>query len=322
MHLIDSHCHLDFEAFDADRDRVLKRARAAGVDAIVVPGVKRETWDRVIRLCGRHENLYYALGLHPLFMQAHGRGDVDALAERVSALSPVAVGEIGLDFHDRNADRQAQMDLFARQLQIAGERSFPVILHVRKAHDEVLALLSEHGVRGGIAHAFNGSRQQADRYMELGFKLGFGGMLTFERSRKLRELARTLPLDALVLETDAPDMTVAQHRGERNSPEYIPYVLDALAAVRGESREVIAQVATRNTVEVLGLASGRTGSLVRCKKRQSRTAGRRMPGWSGRVVENRDVFAKAYRDIFTAALPDRPGIRPNRLAPNQSTDRT
>lgn len=254
MHLIDSHCHLDFVAFDADREAVLQRAAAAGVAAIVIPGVTRDTWDRVVALCAGHGNLYYALGLHPLFLTSHGAEDLDELWQRTAALAPVAVGEIGLDFHDRDADRQGQLALFEGQLEIARTRSLPVILHVRKAHDEVLGLLRAHGIRGGIAHAFNGSRQQAGKYIDMGFKLGFGGMLTFERSRKLRELARALPLDALVLETDAPDMTVSQHRGGRNSPEYVPYVLEALASLRTESAGEIAAATTRNTAVVLGIS--------------------------------------------------------------------
>ncbi|MGA8258877.1 MAG: TatD family hydrolase [Arenicellales bacterium] len=253
MRLIDSHCHLDFEVFDDDRETVLRNAAAAGVDAIVIPGVKRDTWDRLVELCAAADGLYPALGLHPLFLSVHQPAHLDELAARLSSLSVVAVGEIGLDFYDKGADREAQLLIFERQLAVARDCSLPVILHVRKAHDEVLALLRRYGIRGGIAHAFNGSRQQADKYIELGFKLGFGGMLTYERSRKLRGLARDLPLGALVLETDAPDMTVTQFRGRRNSPEYIPYVLDALASVRQESAAEIAAATTRNAVEVLGL---------------------------------------------------------------------
>ena len=177
-------------------------------------------------------------------------GTASAYATR---LQHVGVGEIGLDFYDKGADREAQLAMFEGQLAIAREHGLPVILHVRKAHDEVLGLLHSAGVRGGIAHAFNGSRQQAGKYIEMGFKLGFGGMLTFERSRKLRELARGLPLDALVLETDAPDMTVSRFRGQRNSPEYIPLVLEAMASVRPEAADRIAAATTRNAVEVLGL---------------------------------------------------------------------
>lgn len=256
MRLIDSHCHLDFEAFDHDREAVLRKAAAAGVRIIVVPAVKRDTWDRLVELCDASGRLYYALGLHPLFVGMHQPAHLDELSARVSSLSPVAVGEIGLDFFDKNLDKGKQLSIFEHQLEIARNHSLPAILHVRKAHDEVLTLLRRHEIRGGIAHAFNGSRQQADKYLELGFKLGFGGMLTFERSRRLRALARDLPLDALVLETDAPDMTVARFRGRRNSPEYIPYVLEAMASVRPEPAEEIAAATTRNAAGVLGLPLG------------------------------------------------------------------
>jgi len=253
MYLIDSHCHLDFAAFDDDRDAVLARAAAAGVTDIVVPGVTRKTWPRLADLCASRAGLHGALGLHPLFLAEHRPEDLEALPAAIDANRPVAVGEIGLDYYDRGADRGAQRRYLRRQLEIARETGLPVILHVRKAHDDMLGLLRAAGVRGGIAHAFNGSRQQAEQYLELGFKLGFGGMLTFERSRRLRELARTLPLEALVLETDAPDMSVARHRGERNSPEYIPDVLAALADLRPEHVEEIAAATTRSAAAVLGL---------------------------------------------------------------------
>jgi TatD DNase family protein len=150
-------------------------------------------------------------------------------------------------------DRQRQQRLFEAQLQVARDANLPVILHVRKAHDQVLATLKRLRVRGGIAHAFNGSLQQAQQYIDLGFKLGFGGMLTYERSNKLRALARELPLEALVLETDAPDLTVAAHHGERNSPEYLPDCLRALAEVRNADPEEVAHATSRNAEQVLNL---------------------------------------------------------------------
>jgi TatD DNase family protein len=165
----------------------------------------------------------------------------------------VAVGEIGLDFYVDGLDHQRQQVLFEKQLQLARAASLPVLLHVRKAHDQVLATLKRIRVCGGIAHAYNGSLQQAAQYRDLGFRFGFGGMLTFERSSKLRVLARELPLDDLVLETDAPDMTVVQHRGERNSPEYLPYCLAALAEIREEPVEELACRTTANAREVLRL---------------------------------------------------------------------
>ena len=145
------------------------------------------------------------------------------------------------------------MEIFEAQLSIAREAELPVLLHVRKAHDQVLAALRRIRVPGGIAHAFNGSLQQAQQYLDLGFKLGFGGTLTYERSKKIRQLAHDLPLDAIVLETDAPDMVVSQHRGERNSPEYLPEILAALVEVREEDASGLAKQTTLNACEVLGI---------------------------------------------------------------------
>lgn len=253
MDLIDTHCHIDVEEFAADRDAVLARSRAAGVSRMLVPAVAARGWRFLLDLCRSEAGLLPALGLHPVYLDRHTDADAAALAEWVGRERPVAVGEIGLDYFVEELDRQRQQALFEAQLQVAREADLPVILHVRKAHDQVLATLRRIRVRGGIAHAYNGSLVQAQQYIDLGFKLGFGGMLTYERSSKLRTLARELPLEALVLETDAPDLTVASHRGERNSPEYLPECLQALAEVRGESPAVVAQATTRNAEQVFGL---------------------------------------------------------------------
>ena len=254
MEIIDTHCHLDLPAFDPDRDGVLERCRAGGVAALVVPGVLATGWDGLLGLCREEAGLFPALGLHPVYLDQHRvDADIRLLEARLATERPVAVGEIGLDYAVAGLDRERQQTLFEAQLACARDAGLPVILHVRKAHDQVLATLKRIRVCGGTAHAFNGSLQQAAQYRELGFRLGFGGMLTFERSTRLRALARALPLEAMVLETDAPDMTVVQHRGERNSPEYLPYCLAALAQVRNESLEVVAQQTTRNARAVFGL---------------------------------------------------------------------
>jgi TatD DNase family protein len=253
MQLIDTHCHLDVAEFDPDREQVLARCAQVGVTRLVVPGILAATWDKLLALCAQHGGLYPALGLHPIYLALHQPGDVERLREHIQRSRPVAVGEIGLDFYVAELDREQQKALFAAQLQVAREAELPVILHVRKAHDAVLALLKQHRVVGGICHAFNGSLQQAGQYLDLGFKLGFGGMLTYERSKHLRRLACELPLETLVLETDAPDMTVASHRGERNSPEYLPQCLAALAEVRGETPETVARTTTANALAVLNL---------------------------------------------------------------------
>ncbi len=251
MELIDTHCHLDVEEFDADRPAVLERARRAGVVAQLIPAIHRAGWPGLLALCRSEEGLYPALGLHPVYIDRHEPADLDALEVTIAAERPLAIGEIGLDHAVEGLDQDRQQRFFEAQLAIARSANLPVVLHVRRAHEDVLRLLRRARVRGGIAHAFNGSPDLAARYLDLGFKLGFGGMLTFERSTRLRRLARELPIEAIVLETDAPDLTVASHRGERNSPEYLPECLAALAEVRGEDAAVLAARTTANARDVL-----------------------------------------------------------------------
>jgi TatD DNase family protein len=223
------------------------------VVAQVLPAVGRAGWPFLLELCRTEPDLFPALGLHPVYLDQHGDADVDALASAVADERPVAIGEIGLDWFVEGLDRERQQALFERQLTVARDAGLPVILHVRRAHDAALQIIRRLRVRGGIAHAYSGSLEQAWQYLDLGFRLGFGGMLTFERSTKLRRLARELPLEAIVLETDAPDLTVASHRGARNSPEYLPECLAALAEVRGEDPDVVAARTTANARAVLGL---------------------------------------------------------------------
>ena len=251
MNLVDTHCHLDVPAFDADRSEVLDRCRQSGVTRIVVPGIMASTWDTLQDICAATPGLYASFGLHPIYLKQHTPEDIDILKQFIHRYRPIAVGEIGLDFFLPELDRDRQQALFDDQLAVAAEADLPVLLHVRKSHDAVLACLRKTPVRGGICHAFNGSLQQAQQYIDLGFKLGFGGMLTFDRSHKLHRLAQQLPLEVIVLETDAPDMTVASHHGQRNSPEYLPECLQALATLRDEDVEYIAEQTTRNAEAIL-----------------------------------------------------------------------
>ena len=253
LRIIDTHCHLDIEQFDADREEVLARARKHGVTDLVIPAVTADRWDGLLTLCRGDAGLHAALGLHPVYLEQHHETDLEKLPDAIAASRPVAVGEIGLDFALRELDRQRQVALLERQLEIAEGFELPVILHVRKAHDDIIRLLKKRSLPGGTVHAFNGSLQQAESYIAMGFKLGFGGMLTFERSNRLRRLAKALPASSLVLETDAPDLTVASHQGQRNSPEYLPEVLAALAEVRGETPEAVASFTTANARDVFNL---------------------------------------------------------------------
>ena len=253
MALADSHCHIDFPEFDADRAAVLAHCRALGIERILVPGVSRATWPRLLATCADNAMLRLALGLHPMFLEEHEEVDPAALERELDAHPEVvAVGEIGLDFQVRGADRQTQLALCEAQLAIARDANLPVILHVRKAHEEMLGLLARLRPPGGIAHAFNGSLQQAARYRDRGFRFGFGGTLTFDNARHIHDLARKLPLEDIVLETDAPDMSPAAHRGERNSPEYLPEILAALGRLREEDEETLAAATTANLAAVMG----------------------------------------------------------------------
>ena len=257
MEFFDTHCHLDFDAFDLDRDDVINRSRQHKVEHILVPAVTKQLWHKTISLCKNTPRCYLALGLHPLFIDQHQPHHLNELDELVEKHQPTAIGEIGLDFYHKpqSSEKEKQRLFFTKQLIIANQRNLPVIIHNRKAHDVCIDILKEQNLPGGIIHAFNGSIQQANNYIKLGYKLGFGGMLTFERSNKLRQLAEQLPIESIVLETDAPDMTVAQHSGQRNSPEYIPFIAKSLAEIKQMSVEKIAIETTLNAKSVFNLNS-------------------------------------------------------------------
>ena len=253
MEIFDTHCHLDLDVFDLDRDQILTSCHDLGIKQILVPAIHRQGWDTLLTCCSQNNGLYPALGLHPVFIEQHHDVDLKLLEEYLANNSVYAIGEIGLDYFVDDLDKNRQQEIFEAQLAIAQCANLPVVLHVRKAHDQVLSLLKKYKLAGGFAHAFNGSLQQAQQYIDLGFKLGFGGTLTFEGSSKIRALATDLPLDAIVLETDAPDMVVAAHKGERNSPEYIVDCLEILAGLRDISKEEIADKTTANARKVLRL---------------------------------------------------------------------
>lgn len=232
--LIDSHCHLDFPQFDADLSLVLRRARAAGVQGFVLAAVTRKHWPRLWQLVERHADCYGTLGLHPYFLTEHQPADLDLLRQQLQDKRQhprlCAIGEIGLDWQLTDLDRTEQQFYFEEQLKLAQEFQLPVIVHVRKAHAEVIATLKRIPVaRGGIIHAFNGSFEQATEYQKLGFMLGIGGAYSWPKARKLRALLPRLPLEQLVLETDSPDMAPAFAASQRNSPEHLPQLCRLLA---------------------------------------------------------------------------------------------
>lgn len=243
--LIDSHCHLDAAEFDADRDAVQAAALAAGVGRIVVPGVAVDGFAKLKTSIARYPSCRAAYGIHPLYVMQAVDTDLGVLRRWLQTEKPVAVGEIGLDFYVEGIEPARQELFFVEQLKLAREFDLPVILHVRRAVDQVLKQLRRIRVSGGIAHAFNGSRQQADEFIKLGFKLGFGGAMTYSGSTRIRALAATLPLDSIVLETDAPDMAPAWLNGGRNSPVELPRIAAVLAELRGlPVPEIVERTAT------------------------------------------------------------------------------
>ena len=249
--LIDTHCHLDAAEFDADRDAVYAAATAAGVGRIVVPGVTVNRNFRPKSTIAEYPACVEAYGIHPLYVDQSSLEDLPRLRGWLQQAPPVAVGEIGLDFYVAGLDTERQTHYFVEQLKLAREFDLPVLLHVRRAVDPVLKQLRRIGVRGGIAHAFNGSRQQADEFIKLGFVLGFGGAMTFDGSTRIRELAKTLPLESIVLETDAPDIPPAWLNRGRNSPAELPRIADTLAELRGLSRNDVVAATAANARRIL-----------------------------------------------------------------------
>ena len=276
--MIDTHCHLDFPIFDHDRTLILKQAQENGFESIIVPAVVQKDWPRVIALCKRDNSivLNFALGLHPCFMDQHmdvaeaGEALNEAIERHVTRVQRgseeggvvasngrlVAVGEIGLDyFIDSSEDnRKQQQALFSMQLSVAKKHNLPVLLHVRKAHDEVLKCLRRERLpRAGIVHAFSGSEQQANQYCELGFVLGIGGSATYDRAKKLARIIRQVSNESIVLETDAPDIPPAFSRGQRNTPLNLLRIAKRIAEIRGVDVAELVQHTSANAKRVLDL---------------------------------------------------------------------
>lgn len=249
--MIDTHCHLDAPEFDLDRHAVVAQARSAGVEQIVIPAVERANFGAVASLCREYQGCHAAYGIHPMYVGRAQEQDLDTLRDMLETERPIAVGEIGLDRHVEVRDEAKQAFYFVEQLKIAKELDLPVLLHVRKAIDSVLKELRKLQLVGGIAHAFNGSRQQADAFIALGFKLGFGGAMTYPRALHIRQLAASLPLDSLVLETDAPDISPHWIPSQRNSPDQLPRIAQTLAELRSISVAEVVAATNLNALKVL-----------------------------------------------------------------------
>ena len=254
MHaLVDTHCHLDVPEFDGDRAVVVQRARDAGVTRHKVPAIEASTWPGLRDACARHEGLFPAYGLHPLLIAQHRDEHLRELRDWIERERPVAIGECGLDYWVEDLDREVQAHFFDAQLQLAREFDLPVIVHARRAVDAVIASIKRVGTLRGVIHSYAGSEEQARQLADLGFLIGIGGPVTYERANRVRRVAASVPIETLLLETDAPDQPDCAHRGERNEPARMVRVLETIAALRGVGADVVAAATTANAERLFAI---------------------------------------------------------------------
>jgi TatD DNase family protein len=248
MRLIDSHCHLDLSAFDSDREAVLQRAQDEGVTDVIVPAVQASGWKKLQGIVAKESSVsvHPAYGLHPVFEQYHGSNDLLLLEKQLSDEATIAVGECGLDFFIDEHDKTQQLLFFTDQLDLAVQHQLPVIIHSRKSLDLVLKELRLRPSLTGVIHSYSGSYQQAKQLIDLGFYLGFGGPITYPRARKLRGLVADLPLESLLLETDAPDQPDISNHGLRNEPSWLSNIAGNVAELRNIPSEKVAEITTKN----------------------------------------------------------------------------
>jgi TatD DNase family protein len=251
--LIDSHCHLDAAEFDPDRAQVIERARAAGVAAQVVPAIDAAGWPKLREVC-MGAGLHPAYGLHPMYLDSHRPEHLPELREWIERERPCAVGECGLDYFVEGLDRELQSFYFEGQLELAREFDLPVIVHARHAVDATLSAIRRIGGLRGVVHSYSGSEEQAQQLWKLGFSIGLGGPVTYDRAQRLRRIVAAMPIEFLLLETDAPDQPDAQIRGQRNEPARLSWVCEVVAELRGVAAQDIAAATSDNARRLFGLA--------------------------------------------------------------------
>jgi TatD DNase family protein len=259
--VIDTHCHLNFDSYDADRDRVIERAAAAGVRRIINPAVDEESSSAAVDLAGRFSGVFAAVGVHPNSSADFSERDLDWIERLAHTPKVVAIGEIGLDYHWDKSPKAAQFRAFEAQLALAVRLEVPVIIHNRDASDDVIAILEAWtrdlpvslGERPGVLHSFSAPESVAERAITAGFYLGFTGPITYKNADDLRHIAARVPLDRIVVETDGPFLTPTPHRGKRNEPAYIPLIVERLAALRLISVEEMAKATTANAERLFRL---------------------------------------------------------------------
>ena len=251
--IIDSHCHLDFDDFNSDRNAVIERARNKGIKQIVIPGVKRHNWHFIREICDNDPQLHACYGLHPYLAGEHTDDDILQLRQWLDNNDSVAVGECGLDYRKGQADKNLQLKFFNAQIDIAHAIDKPVVIHSVGATEDVINSVKQHPGLKGMIHSYSGSYEQAKQLIDLGFYISFCGAITYDNARKLRATASDIPLASILLETDAPDQPDADHFSQRNEPAYLVNVLKCLSELREEPIEEIAAQTTKNAQELFGI---------------------------------------------------------------------
>jgi TatD DNase family protein len=250
---IDSHCHFDFAPFKGNEALYLEMAKDRGVTTFIVPSVNQSNWNQVNGLSKQFDGIYYALGIHPLFITSNYEKELESLVALLDEENNkcVAIGECGLDFWHQDNDKEIQISVFRQQCLLAKKHQLPLIIHSRKSHDMVVKLLREiRPERGGVIHGFSGSLQQANQFIELGFYIGVGGVISYERAKKTKMVVSQLPLDKILLETDAPDMPLFGFQGQKNTPDKVQKVCEHLALIRKESMQTISETVYKNTTSL------------------------------------------------------------------------
>ena len=251
--LIDSHCHLDDPCFDTDRSEVIQQAVEVGVKTIVIPAIRAGEFDRIAELASGNPVLRACAGLHPLFIGDHDQSAWDAVCDRAQAGEITAIGECGLDFTHRAQQKDDQIGLFKKHVELAADTDLPLIIHANGAVEAVLQCVRQYAGARGVIHSFNGSAEQASAFLKLGFKLGFGGAVTHTRASRLRRLVAELPLDSILLETDAPYQPGALRGNARNQPAWIADVCDTVAHLHNKPADIIAKTTTENATTLFAL---------------------------------------------------------------------
>lgn len=251
--LIDSHVHTDDARLATDHYQVIDAARQHNIAAQIVPAVAQKYWPRLKQLCDANDDLYPCYGLHPCFFADHSDEHLRELAQWLGREPTVAVGECGLDYAIAGADKAHQQHLFAAQLGLAREFNLPVVIHAVRAVEDVIRMIRASGHNRGMVHSFNGSVQQANRLIDLGYMLSFGGAVTYPRAKRLRSLVADLPLDSILLETDAPDQPSAKYQGQRNEPAYLVDIWHAISDLRDEDKETVASKTTENAKRLFAI---------------------------------------------------------------------